>query len=120
MGTVPPFNSPLGLRTVGIDYLDTQGSHCAAEVGYSPALSVENGSTVNIEATGESVALRVGPEGPHAVGSVLTGGKAQEDPVGGVVDHVEQRACRTPSLEPVMIRAVKLDQLANGRSARSL
>lgn len=120
LGSVPPFDSPLGLGTVGIDNLNAQARHCSDEVGHDATFSIENGPPVNVEAPGEPVALTVGPEGPHTVCGVLTCGKTHEGPAYGIVDEMEEGALRATTLEPVMIGAIKLDKLSNGGSAGPL
>ena len=120
LGSIPPFDSPLGLGTVGIDNLNAQACHCSDEVGHGTTFGVENGPPVNVEAPGEPVALTVGPEGPHTVGGVLTGGKTHEGPAYGIVDEMEEGALRATTLKPVMIGAIKLDKLSNGGSAGPL
>lgn len=119
LGSVPPFDSPLGLGTVGIDNLKAQGRHSPDEVGHGATLSIENAPPVKVEAPGDSVALTVGPEGPHTVCGVLARGKTHKRPACGIVDEVKEGALWAPALEPVMVRAVKLDKLANGSSTGS-
>ena len=120
LGSVGPFDSPLGLGTVGINDLDPQSSHSPEEVCHGTTVGIENGPPIKVKAPGEPVVLTVSPEGPHTVCGVLTGGKTHEGPARGIVDEMEERTVWATTLEPVVVGTVKLDELTNGGSTGSL
>ena len=126
---------PLGLRRVGQDESDVElaqrpvddglGSLDIAllqrDPGHRTGPLPEVAGLVGVEGHGASPAPQVVDGNLPVGGTVIAGAEAgHEQPVGGVIMHLDERESpRDPVLEPGVLGAIPLDQLAEGGPARS-
>jgi hypothetical protein len=115
-GLVRPLDPALRLRAVGADDLDVQLAHRPPELGGAVAAGPghpEDAVLVGVEGHRPAVRLDVAPrrlqvgEGRFALDETEV-----HELAGRVVDEDEQRAARPAVLEPGVLAAVDLDQLA--------
>ena len=95
----------------------------AAELGHAVAalsllaVDTEDGVLVGIERHRLAIALQIGSRGPEVVEGRLCRHEARmHDPACGVIHEGEEGALRSPVLEPPVLGAINLDQLAHARA----
>lgn len=119
-----PLDATLGLRRVGADDVDVELRQRAAELRVAPGLlsagidDAEDTRLVAVEGDRLAVSLEVGPRRGEIVEGRLRSHEAKLlEPARRIVHVDEQGATRAPVLEPVVVAAVDLDELAETRSA---
>ena len=79
VGTVGPFDTPLGLWRTGVDKPDAEPGEGPSNVGQALGLGVVDGAKIDVKLAWNAISLHIGLEhGQHVVG-VLRLGKAHED-----------------------------------------
>src|SRR3989449_6204095 len=115
----------LRLRTVGAETVDVEVAEGAAELGEPGAplgavagVDVEDTQPVAIERHGLAVTLEVAPGRVEVIERGLGVREAEfHEAAGGVVDVDQQRAVRATILEPGVLAAIELDELAEAGPA---
>src|SRR5216110_2310559 len=110
----------LRLRAVGAETVDVEGAEGAAELrearatlGAIAGLDVKDAEPVAGERHGLAVTLEVAPGGVEVIERGLGVREAEpHEAAGGVVDVDQQRAARAAILEPGVLAAIELDELA--------
>jgi hypothetical protein len=98
--------------------VDVELVQSAAELGHAAfgllgLVGAENGVLVAVENDGLPVIFQIGPRGLEVGEGALAGDEAQvHQAAGGVVDDHQQGALRSAILEPPVLTAIDLDQLA--------
>src|SRR5438128_7615098 len=113
----------LRLRAVGAETVDVEGAKGAAELrergaalGAIAGLDVKDAEPVAVERHGLAVTLEVAPGRVEVIERGLGVREAElHEAAGGVVDVDQQRAARATILEPGVLAAIELDELAEGR-----
>src|SRR5947199_6553912 len=113
----------LRLRAVGAETVDVEGAEGAAELRESGAtlgaiagLDMKDAEPVAVERHGLAVTLEVAPGREEVIERGLGVREAElHEAAGGVVDVDQQRAARAAILEPGVLAAIELDELAEGR-----
>jgi hypothetical protein len=115
---VGPLDAALGLGRVGAQDIDVELVQGPAELGHAAfglvgLVGAEDRMLVAVEGDGLAVILQIGPGGLEISEGALAGDEAQvHQPTGGVVHEYQQGALRAAILEPPVLAAVDLDQLA--------
>jgi len=129
VGEKPAFDTALGLRGVGAKDLDIQVVHGAGELGdgliiteffFNGGLAVDlvDGVFIDIKSGGSSPAEEVSARGGEEFQGILNGDEfAVEYAAGGIVYEDQEDAAGPTALEPVMIGAIQLNELAQGGAA---
>ena len=119
-GLVRTLDPALGRAAVGANDVDVQLVQRPAELGHAvPAhraglVDPEGGVLVRVEGNRFAVHLQVLTGGLEIVEGRLGVHEPQmQEPAGGIVNVDQQRASRSAVLEPPMLRAVDLDQVAH-------
>src|SRR5437016_2094122 len=124
-GAVGALDPALRLRTVGAETVDVEVAEGAAELGEPGAplgavagVDVEDTQPVAIERHGLAVALEVVPGRVEVIERGLGVREAElHEAAGGVVDVDQQGAARATVLEPGVLAAIDLDELAETGAA---
>ena len=118
------FDPALGLAGIGADALDVQRVQRPPELGAAAAVprrrvvDAEHAGLVAVEGGGLAMPIQVGARRDEvAEGRLAAGEMDRHDAAGGVVHIDQRRAGRCPFLEPTMVAAVDLDQLAQAVAA---
>src|SRR5947207_9940025 len=113
------FDAPLRLRAVGADDVDVQRQQRATELGHAVApgslLAVhpEDAMLVAVECYRLAMRLQIGAGRPEVIKCRFRADEPQlHQPAGRIVHKSQQRAWRAAILEPGVLRAVDLHQLA--------
>ena len=124
-GPVDPFDPTFGLARAGAQDLDGEFGQRPAELGHAlAALGVllghaEDGMPVAVEGNRAAMGLKIALEGLEVGKGTLRGHEPQlHELAGRIVDEDEQRAGVGTILEPAMLAAIDLDQLAQGLAAQ--
>lgn len=123
-GLVGSLDAALGLGGVGVDGLDIEGPDGAGELGQLPLMvgvvDAEDAVLVGVEGHGPSILAEVWPEGFQVGLGGLCRDEAQgHQATGGIIDEDDQRTPRATRFEPVMGRAIDLDQFPETGAAGS-
>src|SRR5436189_156799 len=113
------------LRAVGAETVDVEVAEDAAELrearatlGAIAGLDVKDAEPVAVERHGLAVTLEVAPGGVEVIERGLSVREAGSDGgAGGLVDVDQQRAARATVLEPGVLAAIELDELAEAGPA---
>src|SRR5918998_1721261 len=118
-GRMRPLDPPLGLTGVGTDDLDVQLRQGAAELGHAIAsgrlllADPEDGMLVGVKGDRFAMRLQIAPEHLKVRKSAFRWHKAQRhQAAGGIVHEHQKRAGWAAILEPAVLAAIDLDQLA--------
>ena len=114
-----PFHAAFGLRGVGTNDVDIQRVQRPAKLGHAIAgggillVDPEYAMLVGVERHRLAIALQISAGRGKIIEGALALDKLQmHQPAGGIVDVDEQGALWSAALEPPVLRAINLDQLA--------
>ena len=124
-GAVRALDAALRLARVGAQDLDVEFGQGAAELGHPVRVLVGSGHAehrvlVGVEGDWAAMGFQVALERLEVGERRLRGHEARlQDRARGVVDEDQQRAGRRAVLEPAMLRAVDLDELAEPLASKT-